>query len=44
MHMNEKIGDFAVNSIIPFDDVSLFGVFNEEAEESEDGWGVSKDL
>ena len=42
--MDDKIGDFALNSTIPFDDVALLEVFSEEEEERKGNWGVSKDL
>ena len=44
MRLDEKIGDFAVNSTIVFGDVSLIEVFSEEYEESEDDCDVSTDL
>ena len=44
MRLDDKIGDFAVNSTIPFDDVALLEVFIEEEEEDEDDWDVSAKL
>ena len=44
MRLDEKIGDFAVNSTMPFDDVAILEVFIEEEEEDEDDWDVSADL
>ena len=44
MRLDEKIGDFAVNSTIVFGDVSLIEVFSEEYEESEDDCDVFTDL
>ena len=44
MRLDDKIGDFAVNSTMPFNDVALLEVFSEEEEEDEDDWDVSADL
>ena len=44
MRLDEKIGVFVVNSIMPFYDVSLLEVFSEEEEDGKDDWDVSTDL
>ena len=44
MRLDDKIGNFAVNSTIPFDDLSLLEIFSKEEEEGEDDWGVSTEL
>ena len=44
MRLDDKIGNFTVNSTIPFDDMDLLEVFSEEEEEGEDDWDVSMDL
>ena len=44
MRLDDKTGDFAVNSTIAFDDVALIEVFSEEEEEVKDDWHVSTDL
>ena len=44
MRLDDNIGDFVVNSTMPFDDVAVLEVFSEEEEEVEDDWDVSTDL
>ena len=44
MCLDDKIGNFAVNSTMPFNDAAILEVFSEEEEESEDDWDVSMDL
>ena len=44
MRLDDKIGDFAVNSTTTFDDVALLEIFSEEKEEGKTDWGVSTDL
>ena len=44
MRLDDKIGKFAVNPTIHFDDVALLEVFSEEYEEEEDYWDISVDL
>ena len=44
MRLDEIIGDFVVNSTIPFENVALLEVFSEDEEEVKDYWGVSTDL
>ena len=44
MRLDEIIGDFVVNSTIPFNYVALLEVFSEEQEEGEDYWYVSTDF
>ena len=42
--LDDRIGNFAFNLTMPFDDVALLDVFSEEKEEERDYWGVSADL
>ena len=44
MRLDEKMGNFVVNSNIPFDDVARLEVFIEDEEEGENDWDVSTDL
>ena len=44
MRLDDKIGDFAVNSTIPFDDVYLLEFFSKEEVEGEYIWDVSTEL
>ena len=44
MRLDDKIGDFAVNSTTTFDDVALLEIFSEEEEEGKTDWDVSTDL
>ena len=44
IRLDYKIGNFVVNSTMPFDDVTLLEVFSEEEEEDKGDWGVSTDL
>ena len=44
IRLDEKIGDFTVNSTIPFDDVALHEVFSDKEKEGKDDWDVSTDL
>ena len=44
IRLDDKIGNFTVNSTIPFDYVDLLEVFSEEEEEVKDDWDVSTDL
>ena len=44
MRLDEKIGDFAVNLTMPFDDVALIEVFSEDREEDKDDWDVYVEL
>ena len=44
MRLDDKIGDFAINSAIPFGDVALLEIFSEEEEDNRDDWDVSSDL
>ena len=40
MRLDEKIGNFMVNSTMPFKYVDRFDIFIEEAEEDKDYWDV----
>ena len=44
MRLDDKIGNFAVNSTIPFGDLALLELFIEEEEEGKYYWDVSTDL
>ena len=44
IRLDEKMGDFAVNSIMSFDDVELLELFSEEEKKGKKYWGVSTDL
>ena len=44
MYLDEKIGNFAVNSTINFNDVSLIEICSEEEEEDKDDWDVSTEI
>ena len=44
MCLDEKFGNFAVNSTMPFDDAALLEVFSEEEEEDKDDWDMSAEL
>ena len=44
MRLDEKIGNFEVNSTMIFNYVATLEVFSEEKEEGEDYCDVSKDL
>ena len=44
MRLDEKIGDFAVNSTMPLDDAALLEVSSEEEKYIKDYWDVCMDL
>ena len=44
MRLDDKIDNFAVNSTIHFDDVSLLEVFSQEEDEGKDYWNMSMDI
>ena len=44
MRLDDKIGDFAVNSTMPLDDAALLEVSSEEEKYIKDYWDVCMDL